>query len=444
VFFVRWHPHFDALKALPKIGSKASLIVARSQDKAKITKLALKTSVIYVKDIEDVFLKALQKFYQSDQAGLSLIGVTGTNGKTTVTHLIHHILGKLKKQSGLIGTVGYYVGKKYYKPTHTTPDTLALQKLIGQMKKKKAKYLVMEVSSHGIDQDRIRGLKFSHCVFTNLSREHLDYHKTMSNYFKAKKKLFLHNRSATFILNNDDAWARKLKPLSKKVINFSINKRGDLTAQNIKVTSRFTTFDLCYKNKKVLIKTPLLGAHNVSNILAAIGVLLSLKIKLEKILLHIASFKPVSGRLERIGGDIFIDYAHTPDALENSLRTLKSIGYKKIVCVFGCGGDRDKGKRKPMGHISEKYADLTIITSDNPRYEDPKKIASDIKGGFKTKRFSIILDRKNAITKAVKSYHNKKDTCILVAGKGHEDYQIIKNKKLKFKDSIVIKKLINK
>lgn len=397
---------------------------------------------------------------------LKIIGVTGTNGKTTTTFLIYHLLKKMGENPSLIGTIKYIIGSKVHKANLTTPGSIDLNKLLSEAKKSGSNFVVMEVSSHALVQERIKGLKFSRCLFTNLSRDHLDYHKTLNEYFKAKKKLFFPQEPQFSLINLDDRYGKKIFREMKQGLSFAISAQSAFKAVNIVLSKKGSCFDLVFLGKSYSIKTRLCGKHNVLNILGAIGLVSTLGFSLSRLAKAVSSFRPVEGRLEQVAPDIFIDYAHTPDALKNVLKSLREVGYNKIICVFGCGGDRDKGKRSTMGRVAANGADYTFITSDNPRSEEPRKICYQIKKGFKEGKYSIIVDRRKAIKEAIKTFlKNKTDkTCLLIAGKGHENYQIIsagdesvfsfkgrpvsgwggKIKKIPFKDKQIVKEFLRK
>ena len=389
---------------------------------------------------------------------LKIIGITGTNGKTTTAFLIHHLLEEMGRKSSLIGTIKYIIGRKTLKANLTTPGFIELRKLLKESENAGSRFVVMEVSSHALAQGRVKELKFSHCVFTNLSRDHLDYHKTIDNYFDTKKKLFFSQRSPFSLINIDDQYGKKIFKKVKRGLSFAITAQADFKAENIVFDKRISCFDLCFLGKSYPIKTRLLGRHNILNILGAIGLVSSLGFSLSRVVKAVSAFGPVEGRLESVIPDIFIDYAHTPDALNNVLKTLREIGYKKVICLFGCGGDRDKGKRRAMGRIAAKEADFTFITSDNPRSEDPGKICLQIEKGFKKNNYLIIVDRRKAIREAIKVFLKNRagNPCLLIAGKGHENYQIIsakggpasgwggKVKKVPFSDKRVVKELLKK
>ncbi|MBU1121737.1 MAG: UDP-N-acetylmuramoyl-L-alanyl-D-glutamate--2,6-diaminopimelate ligase, partial [Candidatus Omnitrophica bacterium] len=395
--------------------------------------------VIFVKNINKEFYKAVDNFYRLKNDKLRFVGVTGTNGKTTTSHFIGDFLRYSGKQASLIGTLTYKVGAKVYNSTHTTPEYLSLKKMIKHLDGRGDQFIVMEVSSHAIDQKRIEGIGFEVCVFTNLTRDHLDYHKTIKNYFDVKRLFFINNKRCMAVINVDDSYGRRLRKDVLGQISYGIDRRADLGAANIKLAKEFTVFDLIYKGKRQVVKTSFLGRHNVSNILAAAGAVLSLGISFEMIVGAIPFLKAVPGRLEKVANDIFVDYAHTPDAIEKVLIVLKQIGYGRIVLVFGCGGDRDKGKRVVMGRLASSFSTFSIITSDNPRGECPNKICSQIAGGFRNNNYQIIVDREEAIKKAISVKSKYKNCCVLIAGKGHEEYQIIGDKTIQFSDSEVVK-----
>ncbi|MCK9615301.1 MAG: UDP-N-acetylmuramoyl-L-alanyl-D-glutamate--2,6-diaminopimelate ligase [Candidatus Omnitrophica bacterium] len=441
-FFVLEGKAFDIFSVLKSIEGKVSCFIASHKNKKEVLNCNLQAPVIFVNNIDDVYRKAVDIFYGFDTRNFKFIGITGTKGKTTTAFLLYHLFGSLKQNASLLGTIKYIIGKKEYEATHTTPDYLRSRKIFSEIKKQNSKYIIMEVSSHGIEQQRVSGINFSRCVFTNLSREHLDYHKTMSNYFAAKENFFLQNKKSLSIINKNDKYGLKLIRQASKAITYAIDSKADFTAKNITVNKSGIQFQLYYKGKKYCVESTLLGRHNISNILAAIATTFSLGFSLDDIIKYIGTFKGVEGRLQEVSNGIFIDYAHSPDSLRKALSALKDIGYKKIICLFGCGGNRDKGKRKIMGSIACKLADFTFITSDNPRHENPLSICKQIESGFSSKKYVLIPDRKEAIKKAVKMKSCEPDACLIIAGKGHENYQIIGDKKFPFKDSEIVKSCI--
>jgi UDP-N-acetylmuramoyl-L-alanyl-D-glutamate--2,6-diaminopimelate ligase len=444
IFFVIERPNFDIFSVLEKIDKKVKAYVVDLKNKERIKKAAINKPVIYLKGIENHFYQAVKKFYKP-KSNLKIIGITGTNGKTSTAYFLYQLFKKNGKRAAFFGTIGYFIGSSKYKINHTTADFLTLYKMIKKVSQKKIPYLIMEVSSHSIVQERIKGLKFTRCVFTNLSRDHLDYHKTMDSYFKIKKSFFLEH-SCYSIVNNDCSYGKKILSSLNKKISYGIKGKFDYQAKNIELFKNRTKFDLVWNNRVFSVSTKLSGYHNILNILAALTSAHSLGFSLDKLVKIIPSLKRAKGRFQEIAQNIFIDYAHTPEGLEHILSSLQDIGYEKIISVFGCGGQRDKGKRRIMGKISSQLADLTIITSDNPRGENPLYICRQIKKGCLNNRFKVIINREDAIKEAILLYRKKKEigqkTCVLVAGKGHEDYQILKNKRIPFQDSKIIKSIL--
>jgi len=442
LFFVRRRSNFDIFEVLKSIDPKVMAFVAQKTDKADMVRAGLSKPVIFVDNLQKSFEKSVDIFYGFKKNDFKFAAVTGTNGKTTTTFIINHLLNKLGHKSALVGTIKCMVGKKNIATENTTPGYLTLRKLFSEFKKHRAEYVVMEASSHGIDQGRIDGLKFAVCAFTNLTRDHLDYHKTMTNYFKAKEKLFLLNPQAAAIVNQDDEWGRKLIEKAKKVISYGEKGKPCFLADQIRLMPHGSEFTLCIGKKRLPVKTRLMGRHNIYNILAAVGVVYSLGFKLEDILAKLKTFSHVPGRLERVKENIFVDYAHTPDGLEQVLKTLRECGCQKIICLFGCGGDRDTGKRPIMGDIACRLADFSVITSDNPRSEDPAVIIEDVKKGFTKNNYCAYADREEAVKEAVRLKHETKHSCLLLAGKGHENYQVIGTEKLPYSDQQAVRKAI--
>ena len=342
-----------------------------------------------------------------------IIGITGTNGKTTTAFLIYHLLRRMGQETSLIGTIKYIIGPKAYKAKLTTPGFTDLGNILKKVKDTGSNFVVIEVSSHGLLQGRVKGLKFSRCLFTNLSRDHLDYHKTMKSYFSAKKKLFFPQKRVISLINTDDYYGKKIfRGLkSEKALGFGIDSRADFKAENIVLGKEGSCFEITSSRKRYFLKTHLCGRYNVLNILGAVGLVSTLGFPLSEVAGAVSSFKPPKGRLEPVASDIFIDYAHTPDALANALGGLREAGYEKIICIFGCGGDRDKGKRRIMGQIASLKADFTFITSDNPRSEEPLAICSQIEKGFNKKNYLVVPDRYKAIQKGIKLFGKRKAFC---------------------------------
>lgn len=386
-------------------------------------------------------------FFKKPSKELLTIGITGTNGKTTCAYWISEIQNLLGKKTGLIGTLGY--GYKKLKPhVYTTPDAIFNHRILKEFKTEKIKSVVMEVSSHALSQGRVNGILFDVAVFTNLSRDHLDYHLNFKNYFDAKKKLFHFPSLKVAVINIDDAYGKKLKlslvQNKTKVITYGI-KNGDIRASHIEYSLSSTTFQLITKKETYKVKAPIVGEFNVYNLLAVISGLVGSGLPIQKVIKQVSHISQVPGRMERLGTkltpQVFIDYAHTPDALKKALRTLKDQTEGKLVCVFGCGGDRDKGKRKEMAEAASDLADTNFITSDNPRSESPKKIISEISRSM-SGAYKIEIDRHKAIFKAIEQA--KTQDIILIAGKGHETYQEINGVRYPFSDKKYVKKALKK
>lgn len=377
-------------------------------------------------------------YYQSASDRLLLIGITGTNGKTTCSYLIKHLLEGCGLSSGLIGTISWIVGEHEIPAMHTTPDLITNHKLFYEMVQSGCKAAVMEVSSHGLEQGRVRGLDFDVAVFTNLTLEHLDYHKTMEDYAAAKAKLFQNLEEGKAVVNADSPWlSHILKGCKSTPLTYGLDSEADLKAEEISLTSKGTQCTIVYRKEKYRFSTSLIGRFNIYNCLAAIGAALSCGFEIEKILAKLSTFKRVPGRLERmttsLGIDILIDYAHTDDALKNVLEALREIKKGRLITVFGCGGNRDQNKRAKMGKVAEELSDLVVITTDNPRQEDPNAIIREILTGVKNPSCILVEpDRRTAIEKAIDIA--KPNDILLIAGKGHETYQIFSHKTIDFDD----------
>lgn len=422
------------------------------EDKAVafISEKAIDTNVpcFVVENANDIIGPITAEFYGNPTKDMVNIAVTGTNGKTSVTSIISHILQSHHKHVGLIGTNGIFVnGKSVVEnvKTPTTPPPLELQKIAYELKRHDADYNVMEVTSHGLHYDRTKGIDFTYRLFTNLTVDHLDFHHTMDEYFKAKSKLFVEAKKDDFcILNKDSSYFNELSnQCNGKVVSYGITEDADFSANNIELNEKNTLFDVTYNEETVRIKSPLIGLFNISNLLAAIAVARLEGISLEEMKSSIESFSGIDGRMERVVIDhkvIVVDFAHTPDALENALKTLAEIKSNRLITVFGCGGDRDSSKRPVMGKIAEKYSDKVIVTSDNPRTEDPVSIIKDITAGMAIE-VDAISDRRAAIYSAI--HDAKAGDIILIAGKGHEKTQIIGTEEFLFDDMEVAKSYFN-
>ncbi|MDD5594815.1 MAG: UDP-N-acetylmuramoyl-L-alanyl-D-glutamate--2,6-diaminopimelate ligase [Candidatus Omnitrophica bacterium] len=406
-----------------------------------------KTCFIEVKDARKALAKLAAQFYGHPSGKMKVIGITGTNGKTTVTYLLEAILKANQIHPAVIGTINYRFKNKIIPAKNTTPGPLELQLLFYEMGQEGVEYAIMEVSSHALAQERTAGIKFQSAIFTNLTQDHLDYHLTMEEYFSAKSRLFKDcSPSAIKIINNDDAFGRRIKEeVSEKIITYGIENKSDYMAQDLKLGIKESEFTLSGPQMKEKIKTKLIGRHNVLNILAAVSWANQEGIDPQVIRNAIERFPGVPGRLERVDSRkdyaIYVDYAHTDDALKNVILSLKQISSQKLIVVFGCGGERDKGKRPKMGKVVTELADYAIITSDNPRSEDPDGIIKDIVRGIHKDNYCIIPGRKEAIKKAL-SIAAPGDI-VLIAGKGHENYQIFKDQTIHFDDREVVTECLN-
>lgn len=404
-------------------------------------------------DVNRLLALLSARYYGAPSQELWMVAITGTCGKTTTSYAIKHVLEQAYITCGLIGTIEYMVGRKSYSATHTTPDVCENIKLLRQMQLEGCQACVMEVTSHALDQGRVDGIEFDVAVFTNLTHEHLDYHKTMEEYFTAKSKLFsnlkteIGSKKSTNVkvalINSDDPWKEKCIAATHseaQIVTFGIERRADIQASEISFTSRGTNFTVSYQGKSQAFFWPLVGRFNVYNALAAIGVLLTKGLSLDEIAHHLRSFVCAPGRLDpvvnRLGVHIFVDYAHKPQALEYVLKTLKEIAERKIIVVFGCGGDRDRQKRPVMGKIAQDGADYVIVTSDNPRSEDPNKIVEEIVSGMQEEgHFEVEVDRKRAIYKAL--CLAEPGDIVLIAGRGHETKQLFSKIFVDFDDKEV-------
>ena len=393
---------------------------------------------------------SLAKTYYDDPSHhLFTIGITGTNGKTTTSYLIKHLLDAEGDFCGLIGTIEYIVGKQHLPATLTTPDSVTLQHLLAEIRNSRYPAAVMEVSSHGLKQGRTQGIDFDVGVFTNFSRDHLDYHQSLESYLNAKGILFRGLAADKHaILNIDIPEFDELKAMTKaKVLSYGIENNADLRAFEVSLGKKYTNFAVTYKGEKAHVKTRLIGRFNIYNILSAMAVGLLRNFSLVECAAAISTFRAIPGRLESVpnrqGLSVFIDFAHSDDALKNVLTTLQELKKGKIITVFGCGGNRDQTKRIKMAQVAEKHADFSIITSDNPRKENPLSICLEIAKGFTSeKKYSIEVDRKAAIEKSLQIA--EKGDIILIAGKGHENTQILEHKTIAFDDKEVAKEALKK
>jgi len=430
----------------------ASVIVVE-HDEAVPDSLCMHAGVVkvVVPDSRKALAVLSANFYGRPSKHLTVVGVTGTNGKTTSSHLIKSVLEADGRSVGLIGTIEYQIGAETIPATHTTPESLELNELLARMVKAGCTSVSMEVSSHALHQSRVHGIDFSVGTFTNLTQDHLDYHGSMDEYFRIKKLLFDNlSEDAWGVTNRDDDWGRKIFASTRsRTLSYGYDAEADVRVVNAELSVRGTTITVEYGGKQTIVASPLVGRFNVYNALAAFATGMALGISTETVKEGIAAVPNVRGRFERIsspkGWTAIVDYAHTPDALEKCLRTIHDLMPKdrrgKIITVFGAGGDRDKTKRPLMGRVAGELSDLCIVTSDNPRTEDPEGIINDIlRGTTPGPRVLVQIDRRKAITQALSLA--KAGDVVLVAGKGHEEYQILGTKRVHFSDREIIEESI--
>ncbi len=448
----------DFLKNAIEKGAQAVLVEEDSS-------LPPDISVIKVSNSRRALSTLAARFYNYPFKDMDVVGVTGTNGKTTITYILESILSAAGKKTGVIGTVNSRFSDKIKPSSVTTPESLDLMCTAREMADEGVTNLVMEASSHAIDQKRTVDLPFRIAIFTNLSRDHLDYHETMGSYFEAKSGLFrnlpvtVHGKKSFAVINMDDPRGEELLNLTKAdVLTYGLRGDRDIRAEDIKADMNGVGASLITPEGNIEIESPLLGEVNIYNILAAAGAAQASGISLEKIAEGINNLKNVPGRLEKVTNDaglsIIVDYSHTPDALLKAQKNLRPFVKGRLITVFGCGGDRDRGKRYDMGLVAGENSDIVVITSDNPRTEDPERIVIEIERGVlesgmtrsewpevKNGTYLMEVERSEAIKKAV-SLADKDDT-ILIAGKGHEDYQIIGTTKRHFDDREEARKAVN-
>lgn len=405
------------------------------------------TSVV-VENTRHALADLATAFYERPARRLKLAGVTGTNGKTTTTFLIKHICEKAGLRCGLIGTVRYEIGERILPAVRTTPESLDVQELLAQIVNADCRAAAMEVSSHALAQERTRGLEWDVAVFTNLTQDHLDFHGTMESYFESKVKLFTGlaeqktKKKAVAVINADDRYGEFLiSRIEKKtrIVTYGMGVRADFRASNYRMEFGGTSYQLDAHGKSYLVRVPLIGRFNVANSMAALAAANSLGLNLREAILSLGKSPQVPGRLEAVPAkrqfQIFVDYAHTDDALSNVLKTLRELEPRRLIVVFGCGGDRDRQKRRLMARVADQNSDYSIITSDNPRKENPDAIIAEVEKGFRSDRYEKIPDRAEAIARAI-ALAQPRDI-VLIAGKGHETYQEFADHTVPFDDAQV-------
>ncbi|MBI2026823.1 MAG: UDP-N-acetylmuramoyl-L-alanyl-D-glutamate--2,6-diaminopimelate ligase [Deltaproteobacteria bacterium] len=448
---------------------------------AVLVQRQVKTSLlqIIVKDSRMAMAIVSKNFFKDPSSHMTVVGVTGTNGKTTTTYILEALFNTAGFKPCVIGTINYRIGQEVFPSSQTTPESMELQRIMATFYDKGATHLFMEISSHALSLARVEGIEFDQAIFTNLTRDHLDFHETFENYFQAKAIFFekilprsLKPKKCSLI-NWDDSYGRKLilslrettviardaaASCGDLVISYSLNNtKADFYWKDLEFSFEGLSGILCHKDQEIEIKSPLVGMHNASNIIACVASALTLGLSWKDIQDGVKKIPQIPGRLEKIlfegGPKVFVDYAHTPDALKNVLNALLTLRKKeKIIVVFGCGGDRDKTKRPLMASIAQELADCVVITSDNPRSEDSLAIIEDIKKGINhsrpregkdsdpISRVHIEPDRTRAIEWTIKNATNQ--DIILIAGKGHETYQILKDRTISFDDRIESKKAL--
>jgi UDP-N-acetylmuramoyl-L-alanyl-D-glutamate--2,6-diaminopimelate ligase len=425
----------------------ASVIVAEREEKHP------RATCVVVENTRPALADLAAKFYGFPAQKLKLAAVTGTNGKTTTTFLIKHICEKAGLRCGLLGTVRYEIGERVLPAARTTPESLDLQELLAQIANAGCRAAAMEASSHALAQERTRGIEWNVAVFTNLTQDHLDFHGTMENYFAAKARLFEQlsqqekKQKPVAIVNIDDRYGEQLLGRIDKnisVVTFGMGMRADFRASNYRMEFGGTSYQLDARGKSYLVRVPLIGRFNVANSMAALAAANALGIGLREAVLSLAKSPQVPGRLEMVPAkrqfQVFVDYAHTPDALHNVLKTLRELQPRRLIVVFGCGGDRDKQKRPLMGEVVDRNADHAIITSDNPRKENPDAIIAEVEKGFRSNHFEKIVDRAQAIARAIELAQPR--DIVLIAGKGHENYQEFADHTVPFEDIQVARRAL--
>lgn len=436
----------DGHKFIDEAIKKGAVCILVEQD----VNIVENVSVIKVEDTIDALAHISSIFYGEPSKKLNIIGVTGTNGKTSVTYLIKNIFQEYKRNIAVIGTLGSIINNEMINNKNTTPESLTLQRYLKKMVDTDIEYCVMEVSSHALDLKRVEYVDYQVGIFTNLSEDHLDYHVTMENYYKSKLKLFNITKKYNIINYDDPYGKRMLKEIKNNIpiITYGLDEKCDVSAKNIVYHSNGVDFVLVTPKGSIPIKMKLLGKFNVYNALAAISCGIAFNVDLLTIKKAIESLSGIKGRFELVPLEnrdfsVIIDYAHTPDGLEKVLSTINQFAEGRVIVVFGAGGNRDKEKRPIMGEVASNLADFLVVTSDNPRYEDPDKIINDILVGVKRgkAKYVAITDRKEAIRYALENAQPK-DT-ILLAGKGHETYTIIKDKVIPFDEYQIVLDILN-
>ena len=437
--------HVDAHSFIPNVARAGARAILTQRENVDVP---AGLSVLHVANIQEALDIIVPYFYDYPARAMRVIGITGTNGKTTTSYLTRAILRHAGRRVGLIGTIQVMMEDEVFPTANTTPDVIVMQQLLAEMRTRKMDTVVMEVSSHALDQGRVAGIEFDTAVFTNLTQDHLDYHKTMENYAHAKARLFdiVSERGTkagkTAVLNADDGWSDTMRTHTRcPIISYGVTHDADLMAHNVHLAQDGMELTLVHKGADVgSLHVGITGLFNVSNVLAATGTALAENVPTADIVAALTAFTGVPGRFElvRAGQDfsVIVDYAHTPDGMENVLRTARAVTRGRIIAVFGCGGDRDRTKRPIMGRIGAELADIVVLTSDNPRTEDPAAILDEVETGvlpvIGEKPYEKLVDRRTAIFHAVQ--RAQKGDTVVILGKGHETYQILKDGTIHFDD----------
>jgi len=444
--------------ALPGKNSDGATFIKQAAERGAAAAIAEKEvsdsscPVVVVQDARAAMADIASVFYGHPDQSLKCVGVTGTNGKTTTTCLVRHIFEHAGQRCGLIGTINYIVAGEELPAPHTTPESIDIQKILSEIRDTGGRAVAMEVSSHAIAQNRVRGIEFDAAAFTNLTQDHLDYHGSMDAYFEAKAGLFealasQKHKKGRAIVNLDDRYGQRLvDQFSKrlKILTFGRSVHAEFRASAVRQEMNGTTFTLEARGKSYLVRLPLIGLFNVYNALTAIALAVTCGVEMRTAISALASVPQVPGRLERVPAkrnfQVFVDYAHTDDALRNVLRTLRELNPSHIITVFGCGGDRDRAKRPLMAAAAAELSDHIIITSDNPRSENPEDILKDMQAGLRGRAHEKITDREAAIRRAIELAGP--GGIVLIAGKGHEKYQEFADTKIPFDDVAVADRAI--
>lgn len=427
---------------LDAVNRGAVAILSNTESNVKVTQ-------IIVEDVRDELSNIIKEFYQINKLKIRFIGIVGTNGKTTTSYIVKSILEKEGKKVGVVGTLGILYSNKFIAPELTTPDSVSLAETFIDMQKCGVEYVVMELSAHAIEQKRAKFIKFDSLIFTNCTEDHLDYFKNMDYYAKVKKSVFNSKYCKFATVNIDDSYGLEIVKSNKvKCFTYGIENPSDVFSIGLKNLDDGIIFDMNLFDEILSLKFKFIGAFNVYNCMAAATTLYKMGIKLDSIKRGIEEISGLEGRMEFIenfnGAKIYVDYAHTPDGLEKTLKEIKKITDKRLIVLFGCGGNREKEKRSKMGIIAGKYADFSILTSDNPRYEEPYSIISEIESGLRTVSLSYITIQNRYIATGYAIESLKSGDVLLIAGKGAENYQEIMGVKTKYSDKETVKDIIAK